>query len=289
MSLTRRSFIWGSAASVAASMTAARPVSGAETPRVITLGGDLTEIVYALGAGSLLAGRDSTSTVPPEATALPDVGYFRNVGAEGVLSLKPTVVLASAGAGPANVLKQIEDAGVTVVRMPETYSGEVLLQKVELAANALEQKEAGAALIARLRQALDDAAAEVAKMPGEPRALFLLNARDGAPMASGSGTAADAMLKLARAINIFSQYPGYKTISLEAAAAAAPEAIVMMDHTLKALGGVEGVINHPALKLTPAARSRRIIARNGEYLLGFGPRLPEAMKDLAKALREEAA
>lgn len=108
-------------------------------------------------------------------------------------------------------------------------------------------------------------------------------------MAAGKDTAADGMISLARATNVFADHSGYKPISLEATAAAAPEAIILMDHTLTAMGGIDGVLDHPALKLTPAARNRRIIAREGPYLLGFGPRLPDAIKDLAIAVRNGAA
>jgi ABC-type hemin transport system substrate-binding protein len=78
------------------------PVAGSvqsQPARIIALGGDITEIIYRLGEQQRLAGRDATSMFPPEARALPDVGYFRQLGAEGVLSLKPDLIVASATAG----------------------------------------------------------------------------------------------------------------------------------------------------------------------------------------------
>ncbi|MDX2266150.1 MAG: ABC transporter substrate-binding protein [Hyphomicrobiales bacterium] len=280
--LTRRAVLSGA---MAAAAWAARPALGAATARVVTLGGDVTEIVYALGAGGLIVGRDSGSLHPAEAAALPDLGYFRNVGAEGVLSLAPTLVLATASAGPPETLRQIAAAGPTVIRMPDRFTGEALIEKVRIAADALKARDAGDALASRLSASIADAEAAISRMPREPRTLFLLSARDGAPMAAGRDTAADGIIALARGVNVFSAHYGYKPISLEAAAAAAPQAIVMMDHTLTAMGGVNAVANHPALSLTPAAREKRVIAREGQYMLGFGPRLPEAMKDLAAALR----
>jgi iron complex transport system substrate-binding protein len=76
-------------------------------------------------------------------------------------------------------------------------------------------------------------------------------------------------------------------VSLEATAAAGPDAIVMMTQTLENLGGVSGVTEHPALRLTPAAKSGRVVARDGIYMLGFGPRLPQAMVEVARAIRGE--
>ncbi len=256
--------------------------------RVISLGGDVTEIVYALGAGGLLVGRDQTSTWPEAALALPDVGYFRNLSAEGILSLAPDLILATAGSGPQTVVRQIESAGVRVVRMPQAHTPQALLQKVAIAGEALGLRAEAEALAASLRRRLDEVLANVARFSDKPRAMFLMNGVGGAAQAAGIETAADAMLGLAGAQNVFTSYSGYKPISFEAAAAAAPEAIVMMEHSLAAVGGEDKLANHPALRLTPAVRQRRIIAREGQYLLGFGPRLPLAIEDLASALRGKA-
>jgi len=256
-----------------------------DAQRIVTLGGDLTEIVYELGAGDRLVGRDATSTFPAEVEALPDVGYFRQLGAEGVLSLNPDLILASASAGPPEVLQQIEATGVTIVRLPEGSSIEGLLTKVERIAKALGLPEKGAALSDKLTKEIEEARAKVSAMLGTPDVLFIINAGGGAPIAAGQETSADALIKLAGGRNVFSSHEGYKAISLEAAAAASPEAIAMMDHTLEALGGIAGVANHPALRLTKAAKTKRIVAREGSYLLSFGPRLPTAIVDFARAIR----
>ena len=265
--------------------------AAAEEPakRVIALGGDITEIVYALGEGGRLGGRDATSTFPEQAKALPDVGYFRQLGAEGVLSLKPDLILAASSAGPPEVLKQIASTGVRIVRLPEAHSPEGLVKKVTMVAGALGVPEKGAKLASQLTAEIDEAKATIAALPGHPRVLFIMNAGNGTPMAGGKDTAADALIALSGGKNVFTSYSGYKPISLEAAAAAAPEAIGMMEQTLAAMGGVEKVAIHPALRLTPAAKAKRIFGRDGSYLLGFGPRLPQAILDFARAIRGEAA
>jgi iron complex transport system substrate-binding protein len=256
--------------------------------RIISLGGDVTEIVYALGEGGRLVGRDVTSTFPGETADLPSVGYFRQLGAEGVLSLQPDLILAATAAGPAEALKQISAAGVKVVTMPENFGPDGLVRKVGIIAEALGVEEKGKSLAAKLSAELDKAKAAVAAMPGRPKVLFIIAAAGGAPMAAGTHTAADALVGLAGAENVFSAHTGYKSVSLEAAAAAAPEAVAMMTQTLDNLGGIDGVVQHPALRLTPAAKAQRIVARDGNYLLGFGPRLPQAMVEFAGAIRSEA-
>jgi iron complex transport system substrate-binding protein len=253
--------------------------------RIVTLGGDITEIVYRLGAGDKLVGRDTTSAFPPEAEKLLDVGYFRQLSGEGLLSLKPDLIIASASAGPPEVLQQIASAGVKIVKLPEGQSEAGLLHKIETIAAALGIGGEGARLSRQIQAELSKTKSAVAALSGRPKVLFIINEGGGAPMAAGRETAADAIIALANAENVFSSHKGYKAISLEAAAAVAPEAIALMDHSLKSMGGVEGVASNPALRLTPAARNGRIFARNGSYLLGFGPRLPKAILDFARAIR----
>lgn len=255
--------------------------------RVITLGGDITEIVYALGAGGKIVGRDKTSYFPAETNALPDVGYFRQLNAEGVLSLKPDLIIASSTAGPPEVLKQIGATGVMLVQLADGDSPEGLLMKIREIAKALQIPEKGEELAATINKDMEEAKASIAALSGKPKVLFVMNAGGGSPMAAGRNTSADALIKLAGGENVFASQEGYKAISLEAAVAAAPEAIAMMEHTLQSMGGVEGVVNNPALRFTPAAKEARIFAREGSYLLSFGPRLPQAIIDFAKAIRGE--
>lgn len=279
----------GFGAMALAGMTGAPAHAAGASKRIVTLGGDITEIVYALGQGGQIAGRDATSTYPPEVEKLPDVGYFRQLGAEGVLSLRPGLILASASAGPPEVIQQLRSAGVEIVQLAEGHSEASLLSKVKRIAEALGVPAQGEALAARLEGEMKAAKQAVAVMPGRPRVLFIINAGSGAPMAAGRETAADALITLAGAENVFSDQTGYKAISLEAAAAAAPQAIALMDQTLASIGGVDGVATHPALRLTPAAKTKRIFARPGSYLLSFGPRLPEAIVDFARAVRQEGS
>lgn len=266
-----------------ASDVAAEP----DAKRVITLGGDITEIVYALGAGDRIVGRDRTSTFPAEVNALADAGYFRQLNAEGLLSLQPDLIIASATAGPPEVLQQISATGVSLLQLKDEHSLDSLLEKVREVAKALDLAEKGEELAARLDKEIDTAKATVASLPGKPKVLFIISSGGGAPMAAGLDTSADEMIRLAGGENVFATHEGYKAISLEAAIAAEPEAIAMMEHTLQGMGGVAGVANHPALRFTPAAKEGRIFGREGSYLLSFGPRLPEAIVDFARAIRGE--
>ncbi|WP_201345932.1 hemin ABC transporter substrate-binding protein [Thiohalobacter sp. COW1] len=267
----------------AGALTAAEP----SAQRIVSVGGSITEIVYALGAGERLVGVDTTSLWPEAAQALPQVGYQRNLSAEGVLSLAPTLVLATHEAGPADVIEQLRQAGVTVVRLPDRPEPGVIANKVRGVASALGLEAAGERLARRIVAHQQRVTQRLAGIEARPRVLFLLDIGRGSPLAAGRDTAAATMIRLAGADNALDGFASYKPISAEAIVAAAPEILLMSDATLQQLGGVEGVLEMPGVALTPAGRQRRIVTMNGLYLLGFGPRQPQALQDLATLLHPE--
>jgi len=254
--------------------------------RIVSVGGDLTEIVYALDKGDQLIARDSTSTYPASVNALPDIGYVRALNAEGILALAPTLVIVSAEAGPPEALDQLRAAGVEIVVPPEGYSPEALLARIDTLGIALKAQNEAKEIQEDLQNRIAEAR-QAASSGSTPKVLFLLNGRDGSPMAAGQGTAANAMITLAGGQNVFDTHNGYKAYSFEAMAEASPDAIMMMDHSLAQMGGKEGLRNHPAIGLTPAAKSGRIVAANGSFLLGFGPRLPEAITYVSEGFQSE--
>ena len=122
--------------------------------KIVTLGGDVTEIVYALGADSSLVARDSTSQWPQAANALPDVGYLRQLNAEGILSMRPTLVLASDQAQPSLALKQVERSHVRVITVPGRNDLSVIDEKIRIIAEATHREAQGESLRRSLRQAV---------------------------------------------------------------------------------------------------------------------------------------
>ncbi len=101
--------------------------------RIVAIGGAITEILYALGFEDRLAGVDTTSLYPPAALRdKPNVGYMRQLSAEGVLGLNPSLVLAMQGSGPKETIEILEAAKVPLVMVPETFSEQGLLDKIAL-------------------------------------------------------------------------------------------------------------------------------------------------------------
>ncbi|MBM6596246.1 heme/hemin ABC transporter substrate-binding protein [Microvirga pudoricolor] len=278
--VSRRALILGSLAAMAA-----RPAPAQAPRRIVSVGGAITEILYRLGHQDEIVGVDTTSLYPAEAMRTKkSVGYVRALGAEGVLSLQPTLVLALDGAGPPDVLRILEQAGVPLTRVPDDPSREGVIRKIEIIARAVGAQDEGAALIREVEGGFSKLTEERNAVTRPVRALFVLSLQNGRPMVGGRGTTADAILSLAGATNAASALDGWKPLSDEGVIAAAPEAVVMMAHGPSGAGTDPFTL--PAFASTPAAKDHRLVVMDGLYLLGFGPRTPAAAGDLMTALRQ---
>lgn len=256
--------------------------------RIVAIGGSLTEIVYALSEEDRLIARDTTSVFPGEALALPDVGYMRALSPEGVLSVDPDLILTLEGAGPPEAMEVIRSASVPVVTVPESFDREGVLAKVEAVGKALGVEKEAAELAMRIDADLQTAEDAVADIDDPARVLFILSMEGGRVMASGTGTAADGMIRLAGGENAITDYPGYKQLTDEAIVTAAPDVILLMDRGGNLDPATADLSNQPALAATPAAEAGRVIRMDGAFLLGFGPRTADAAKELAAALYDDA-
>lgn len=258
----------------------------AEGPvRVIAAGGSVAEIVHALGAGERLIARDTTSSHPPEVSALPDIGYVRRLSPENLIALDPDLVLAEHDAGPPEAMELLGRSGIPLVILPEARDPTGVVAKVEVVAEALHLQEAGRSLAADVAAALGAAERAAADMKARPRVLFILSLQGGRVMAAGTGNAADAMISLAGGRNAITGFSGYKTLTDEAVIGAAPDVILMMDRGGDHGAALDDILGHPALALTPAAARRQVVRMNGLYLLGFGPRTGAAALELNGLLR----
>ncbi|WP_162916678.1 heme/hemin ABC transporter substrate-binding protein [Dongia deserti] len=251
---------------------------------IISIGGDVTEIVYALGAGDRVIAVDITSRYPEAAQALPQVGYMRQLSAEPILSLSPSLILAIADSGPPQVLDQLRAAGTCLALVPDEHSPEGVIKKVEAVAAAIDRKAEGDALAERLEMDFAALRSSLSAIKDKPRVLFLFSVGEGAPMVGGRNTSADAIITLAGGRNAIEGFEEFKPASSEGIIAAAPDVVLVTELTLAKLGGVEGLLRRPDIAQTPAGKAKRVIAMESLLLLGFGLRTPQAIRDLARAL-----
>ena len=272
------------------SLLMAKATAAAKVPRIVSVSGAMTEILYALGAGSQLVGTDTTSVYPPAALQTPKVGYMRQLSAEGVLSLKPDTVIGTTESGPSVVMDQLRGAGVKVELVESDHSWAEVQRKVAAVGRAAGRGVQVEALQARLDAEWADVQAAVARQSGRQsgrklRAIFILS-HAASPQVAGDKTAAHAMLGYAGMVNAFalggqgSAFAGYRPMTAEALVAAAPDLIVTTTQGLEASGGLDKFWSRPGLELTPAYRRRALVALDALYLIGFGPRLPQAVAEL---------
>lgn len=255
-----------------------------DSSRLVAIGGSITEIVYALGEEKRLIARDTTSVYPPAALALPDVGYMRQLSPEGVLSVGPSAVIALEGSGPREAVEVLKKASVPFLEVPESFDRDGILVKVRAVGGALGVADKAEALAASVAADLDAAEKATASIETRKRVMFLLSAQGGKLLASGSGTAADGVIRLAGAINAVEGYEGYKPITDEAVITAAPDVILMMDRGGDEPDPTADILANPAIASTPAGRAKRLVRMDAAYLLGFGPRTAAAVRDLVAQL-----
>lgn len=287
----RPSLVIGRRSAVLALATAAAWPARAQqkTPRIVSVGSSLTEIFYALGAESLLAGVDSTSLYPSQARSLPQVGYMRALSAEGVLALKPTLIMATTAAGPAAVLDQLRSTGIEVIVLPDHYDYDSVIKKIETVGKVTGKTAEAQALIDRGVADMKALKEKLATATGKPRVLFLLSMSGGAPQAAGRDTAADGIIRLAGGVNAIDGYAGYRPLTPEAVIASRADFVLLPRQSVEALGGVQAVLDQPAINRTPAGRDGKVLQFDALLLLGFGPRTPQAATELAAALHPELA
>lgn len=266
---------------------ASSAVPSAKKERIITLGGPVTEVVYALGAGDQVIATDISSTWPAAVASLKKIGYQRTLSAENIIALQPTLILASAEAGPPAAIEQLRASGVRIEVIPSEHSLAGAKQKIDAVAKVLGLEEAAK----YLRDTIDryataaDSLQRLAAAGSSAKILFIYARGAGALQASGTGTAADAMLAASGLRNVVTEYDGYKPLTPEAIVAANPHVVLMTTSGLQSIGGKEGLLKSvPALAQSDAGRAGRVVAMDDELLLGFGPRSGQAILELRRKI-----
>ena len=255
-----------------------------DASRIVSIGGDLTEILYALGAGSRIVAVDSTSQYPADALATKkSVGYQRALATEGVLSTDPTVILANERSGPSEVVKALKASQVPYVEVKDNFDPAGIAAKIRLVSKVTGVDAAGEAMAKGIESEFADLARTTARLDKRKRVLFVLAIQNGRATIGGAGTSADAILRLAGADNAAAAINGFKPIGDEGLIEMQPDVIVIMQRGA-ANHNVDQLLTMKGILATPAGAQKRIIEMDGLYLLGFGPRAPAAARDLMQAI-----
>lgn len=255
--------------------------------RWVSAGGALSEWITTLGGEKHLVGVDTTSQHPESLKALPSIGYQRQLSAEGVLSLRPDVLVGTEEMGPPPVLAQIRNAGVQV----ELFSSKADLDAVQVnlkhLGKLLGSEQQADKLFSDYQQQLDGLQARIKAVQGSaeaPGVLLLVGHAGAKPMIAGKGTAGDWLIQQAGGRNL-ADNDGYKNFSVESLAALNPQVVIVSDRALSGEAALQALLKeNPALAASRAAREGRMVDLDPTLLVGgLGPRLPASLQSLAQA------
>ena len=258
--------------------------------RVVCVSKQINEFVYDIGAESHVVARDLTSVYPPEITKLPSVGYHRALSAEGIISMKPTLVLTDGNVGPAGVLDQVHKVGIPI----QTMAPGGTLDSAEALMTALGERfdrtAAADSVVAEWKAGMDSIWHDTASFAGKgprPRVLFLHFGQIGNNyLALKSGQPADQMLRWAGGANAIDSVGGMARVTPELIAKAAPDVIIATEVGFDRFGSVDKFLTMPGVALTPAGKSRKVYRITEQEIMYFGPRTPGVVRKIADMIHK---
>ena len=244
--------------------------------RVVAVNSSLVEILFGLGKGGTLVGTDVGGTFPPEQAKVAKVGHPYHPSVEGIISLKPQLVLATEENLPPATAAQLRSAGVPVLILEHSSKDGLdgLERRIDIIARLFNVQEAGKRMIEGLDKQRADLDKKIAALKKKPRILFLYAHGPGEAFVYGKDTGAHVLIELAGGQNAADFTSGTKALTAEGMLLAFPDAIIMLNRGLEAVGGAEGALKLPGVALTPAGKNQKIIAVD-DTIRWVGPRFPQ--------------
>lgn len=254
--------------------------------RIITAGSAITETVCALGDCDKIIASDRTSLYPSKIQQLPSIGYRSGINAEGILSLKPTLIIAEKGYVEDAVLTQLSSAGVKLIVVDRKLNFEDTKKIIMQISSALGREAEGRKLIAKNEAELAEVKNLLKNIATTPKVLCIYNRGTATVSMAGKETFGE-IIQYAGAANVYTDVEGYKPLNTEALIAANPDYLVMLSTGFESIGGMEGVLNLPGVAQTTAGKKKQIISIESLRLTNFGPRFGETVKELVMLLHPE--
>ena len=256
-----------------------------ETPKsnhkIVSLNGGITEIVSALGHNKEIVATDVTSTYPETLkTTAKDLGHVRSMTIEPIMSVNPTLILASEKDINPELLGKIKASGIKSELFKQEFSVDGTKKLIADVAKAIGNTE-----YQKLNDKIDADLKQIQPIAKKPKVLFIY-ARGNMMMVSGRNTPMAALIGLAGGENAISDFEDFKPLTPEAVVKANPDVLFLFTSGLQGAGGDPGVLKMPGVSQTNAGKNKKIIAMDGVLVSGFGPRLGEAAVALNKLLIE---
>lgn len=253
--------------------------------KIVSLNGDLTEILYELGLGDSVVAVDVTTTYPPEAAALNEqgqtVGFAQQLTAEAVLRFEPSLVIGDTQVAPTEAIEQLRAAGIPVVILETQTTLQGVETKIRQVAEIVDAESEGEALADRVMGEIDEAVALAEQAESDPSVAFIYLRGPQVIFLFGAGMPTQAMIEGAGAVDagVASGVFGPAPLTPEALIGAAPEVIVLPEAGLEAMGGIEALLALPGVGDTPAAQNDNFLVYDEAYFFNLGPRTGQALKE----------
>ena len=250
--------------------------------RIVSIGGSITEILFELGLQEKIVAIDTTSQYPPATGNMKNVGYLRALSAEPIIALNPDLIIYQTGAGPRETIEQLQAAGMKLAEISHKHSIQGVLEKIEQVSLAVNMAHKGSELISAVERQIESL--KQIDRQTKPGVMFILSLDKASALVAGRQTGADGVISLAGGKNVVDNFNSYKPLGAEAIIKLAPEYILTTHRVVASVGGEQDVLNLPALRLTPAAKNNKLIVMDTLLLIGFGPRIGQAVSHLANAI-----
>lgn len=253
--------------------------------KIITAGGTISEIVFELGFGDNIIATDITSTYPSSLQSLPSIGYRNQIKAEGVLALGPDIFLAEEGYLSPDVVSQLKATGMEIRFFAKPKAIEDTYIIIDQIAEYLDVREKGKALSKKVADDLRYLNAFLLENNDRPSMAFVMARGQEMVFVAGEETFAESLMKLSGIEPKGIGFKDFIPLTPEALASMNPDYLLFFESGLQSIGGTDGVKNIRGIENTTAFKKNQILAFDGQYLSGFGPRVGMAALELAKAVR----
>lgn len=256
------------------SLAIALITSIAYASKIVSVGGSITETIVALGHENELIGVDQSSIYPKELTSkLPNVGYWLTLPQEGILSLKPEVVIVSNQARPQKVVDDLPKYGIKTYIIEDLPSLKSAKNKILQIGEILREDKKAQEIITRIENNVLKMKEEI-KNKKRPKVLFLFSRGEGTVMAAGKQTKPGVMIDLAGGINAVNT-DQYTKISSESILEMNPDVIITSNHA-----GESG-LDKNIVTSTNAGKNNQIYSMDMLLISGFTVRVDSALQELS--------
>jgi len=256
--------------------------------RIVSLAPSNTEILFAIGAGAQVVGRDSFSDYPAEAKSIQDIGGgYGDYNTEAIVSLKPDLVLAADIIAPEKI-KALQNLGLTVYALPNPVDYQGMYKNLETVAQLTGHTQQAEALIKSLQARVAAVEQKLSGVIDRPLVFYELDSTDAnAPYTAGPGTFIDTLITMAGGKNLgASLSSAWAQVSIEALIAQNPDVIILGDYTW---GGVkpEDVKARAGWEALKAVKESKIFTFDDNLVSRPGPRLVDGLEAMATLLHPD--